>query len=101
MVEVNWLQFMKTWPATGECLGEIGSDNNMQLNKRVVLSRAMVRWLKEVEPLAAKLSSAQREVLCTDEESIINAMVVVYDLQPLNVFLNQAFDGDITNVFYE
>lgn len=98
---ITWAQFSKDFPETSTCLWEIGLDNNMEFNNNIKLSNDVLRELKRVEPLAEKLSAGQKEVFCTDEESVVNAMVVAYDLQPLHEFLNHAFDGVLTKVFYE
>lgn len=94
-------QFKATWPHVCECLKEIALDNNMRMTALVAISDDLATELNIVEKLAAILSDGQKEVFCTDEETIVLAMVEVYNLQPLHEFLNHAFDGVLNSVFYE
>ena len=97
---LKWETFEAQWTGVAKCLFWLEKDNDLVANTVVYVSTELWQELDIAENLAAKLSDGQLEVLCTDEESIVNAMVASYDLQPLNSFLNQAFDGVLHSVFF-
>lgn len=97
---LKWETFEAQWPRIAKCLWWLATDNNLVTNAVVSISTELWQELDIAENLAAKLSDGQLEVLCTDEESIVSAMVASYDLQPLDSFLNQAFYGVFRSVFF-
>ncbi len=100
METTTWINFKCYWPGVAECLVFIANDNDMLLNSIIELPEKMTKILFEVEPMAQRLNSAQREILCTDEETVMDALVLVHEIESLSHFLTSAFDGEWHDTLY-
>lgn len=81
----------------------IGSDNNMEV---VPIDRSPSQDeifgfdLKEIEAQAATLSYEEADLLTSGEQSEVKSLVEKKGLQKLDSFLNEAFDGYLTDMFF-
>lgn len=63
-----------------------------------------INWPNEsakVENQLNTLMSCELECLCISEETIINAIVEVHKLNEAHEYLNNAFDGKYSKIFYK